>query len=181
MKLYIARHGRTNYNDLDICNSDPSVDVHLTQTGVKQAEALAQKLATASFDKVFVSELKRTQQTAEIVNKHHGAPVVVDPLLNDIRTGFENRPGSEYRAAFDQAPNVWTDRFNDGESIEDIKKRAEHFLAMLRDQKYTSVLIVTSAFIVQALYEVLNGLPSKDIQDYSGVGEASCIELDLEA
>ncbi len=179
MKLYLARHGRTNYNDLHLCNSDPSVDVHLTPLGVQQAEALAQKLLHTDLDHVFVSELRRTQQTAALVNKHHNAPVTVEPLLNDIRTGFENKTSSAYRDALHHASDPTTARFNDGESLQDIKERAQHFIDWLRDQKYQSVLIVTSAFLVQAMYEILQGLPTQSVEDYFGVGEASCLELDL--
>ncbi len=39
MNLYLARHGRTNYNDLGLCNADPTVDVHLTALGIEQAKA----------------------------------------------------------------------------------------------------------------------------------------------
>ena len=72
MKLYIARHGQTNYNEQGLCNSDPAVDVYITENGVKQAENLAEKLKNVQIGQMFVSELKRTKQTAEIVNKHHG-------------------------------------------------------------------------------------------------------------
>jgi histidine phosphatase superfamily protein (branch 1) len=88
MKIYLARHGKTNYNDLDLCNSDPSVDVHITSEGTKQAQALANKLKTVSLDRIFVSELRRTKQTAEIVNQFHGIEIDVEPLLNDHRSGY---------------------------------------------------------------------------------------------
>ena len=79
MKIYFARHGRTNYNDLDLCNADPSVDVHITELGAEQAKALADKLKDLPLDRIFVSELKRTQQTAEIVNSFHDAPIEIVP------------------------------------------------------------------------------------------------------
>ncbi len=34
VKIYLARHAQTNYNVLDLANSDPSVDVHLTSKGI---------------------------------------------------------------------------------------------------------------------------------------------------
>src|SRR6185369_14402091 len=42
MKVYIARHGQTNYNEARRCNADPSVDVFLTETGIRQAKELAE-------------------------------------------------------------------------------------------------------------------------------------------
>ena len=43
MKLYFARHGQTNYDDLGICNADPSVDVYVTPVGEEQAKALSER------------------------------------------------------------------------------------------------------------------------------------------
>ena len=81
MKLYLARHGRTNYNDLGLCNADPAVDVHLTPSGVAQAGALAEKLKLVPLDHIFASELNRTQQTAEIINKFHNLEIEIDARL----------------------------------------------------------------------------------------------------
>lgn len=46
MKLIATRHAETNYNIKDLVNYDPSVDVHLTEKGIKQAAELAE---TAEF------------------------------------------------------------------------------------------------------------------------------------
>jgi probable phosphoglycerate mutase len=162
MKIYLARHGRTNYNDLGLNNADPSVDVHLTPVGIEQAEALAQKLHGVSFERIFVSELRRTQQTAEIVNRAHNVPVEIDGRLNDGRSGFESQPYEVYDKVFDVAPDKWNVRFNDGESVEDIKLHVREFLDELRVQSYDSVLIVTSLWIVFAIMAILKGLSNEE-------------------
>jgi broad specificity phosphatase PhoE len=123
MKIYFAQHGRTNYNDLELCNADPTVDVHITSVGVKQARALADKLKEVPLDRIFVSELRRTYQTAEIVNTYHDAAIEVVPSLNDHRSGYQGRPAKILMEALDNAEDKWTVRFNGGESIEDMKKR----------------------------------------------------------
>lgn len=153
MKLYLARHGRTNYNDRGLCNSDPAVDVHLTDTGITQAETLANQLKEVRIDHIFVSELKRTRQTADIVNKFHDRPITVDRRLNDINMGFEGRHFTEYFKALGTADR-WTTRLNGGESVEDIKIRAASFIDDLRTETYDSVLIVTSEWIVRAIMAV---------------------------
>lgn len=155
MKLYVARHGQTNYNDQGLCNSDPRTDVHLTEMGTKQAENLANNLKDININQIFVSELKRTKQTADIVNQFHNAPIKVDARLNDNRSGYEDKHFSEYYAALDKADNRWTVRFNDGESLEDVKERVRNFLDELKGKDYNSVLIVTSMVIVQAIYRIL--------------------------
>lgn len=178
MKLYVARHGQTNYNVLGLCNSDPKVDVHLTEIGKGQAEKLAQRLEGVEIDKVFVSELRRTQQTAEFFNKFHNAEVTVDARLNDISFGYEGRPYAEYRSALDKAEDMWTARFNGGESIKDLRERAQNFLDDLKPKDYGSVLVVTSGGVIQAIYGILNNLSIEEAWSFRP-DKGSCIELEL--
>lgn len=135
-----------DYNDLNLCNGDPSVDVHITSEGTKQAKALAEKLKDVPLDHIFVSEMRRTQQTAEIVNQFHHAPVEIGPLLNDHRSGYEGQSASLLIEAMDGAENKWRERFNDGESIEDMKSRVAKFLNKLKAEPYEAALIVTSGW-----------------------------------
>ncbi|MBC7764154.1 histidine phosphatase family protein [Microbacteriaceae bacterium] len=162
MKIYVARHGRSNYNDLKLFNSDPSIDVHLTDYGIHQAENLAEKLKAVTIEHIFVSELKRTQQTADIVNKYHNAPVSAEAILNDHRSGFEGQSYEEYDKLFNSSENKWTDRFGDGESLDDTRVRMQEFLTKLKKEKYDSVLIVTSMTIVQAIHGVIKHLSDDD-------------------
>lgn len=178
MKLYFARHGRSNYNDLELCNADPTVDVHLTPVGVKQAEALADKLRQTPIDHVIVSELRRTLQTAEIVNRFHDAVIEANPLLNDHRSGFEGKPYQLLKEALDAADNRWTARFNGGESIEDMKNRVAEFLSELKTKPYDSVLIVTSQWVIQAAVAIIRDTTNEDAWKLD-VEQGSCLELEI--
>ncbi len=162
MKIYLARHGRTNYNDLDYCNSDPSVDVHLTAEGIKQAETLAAKLKDMFIDRIFVSELRRTQQTADIVNQFHHVVIEVEPLLNDHRSGYEGKPAKLLSEAMDAAENKWTARFNGGESIEDMKQRVADFLNNLKTKPYDAVLVVTSGWVIRMAAAILQNISNEE-------------------
>lgn len=162
MKIFFARHGRTNYNDLDLCNSDPNVDVHITPEGEKQAQALANKLRKVHIEQIFVSELKRTTQTADIVNQFHHVPITVEPLLSDHRSGYEGRPASQLIEAMDAAKNRWTARFNGGESIEDVKQRVATFLESLQKKPYDSVLVITSGWVIKMAAAVIQNVPNDE-------------------
>jgi broad specificity phosphatase PhoE len=155
MKLYLARHGRTNYNDLNLCNGDPSVDVHITKVGAMQAQALADKLKEQPIDCIFVSGMPRTKQTAEIVNQFHHAPMEADPLLNDHRSGFEGKNAQLLMDALDAAKDRWTARFNGGESIDDVKGRVEEFINELKKKPYDTVLVVTSGWVIRVMVAVI--------------------------
>jgi len=178
MIIYLARHGRSTYNDLGLCNADPSVDVHLTPLGIEQAKALAEKFKQTPLDYIFASELRRTQRTAEIVNAFHNLKVTVDSRLNDGPTGFEGKPFQEYDAALAAAPNRWTAHFNDGESIEDIKKRVAGFMDELRVKPYDSVLIITSLWIIFAMMAHIKGLSNEEAWNLD-VEQGTYLEIEI--
>lgn len=178
MKLYVVRHGQTNYNELGLCNSDPKVNVHLTKVGIDQAKKLADRLKEVKIDQVFVSELKRTKQTAQIINKLHNAPVTVDVRLNDIQFGFEGRHYGEYHSALEKADDKWTARFNGGESIKDLRERTQRFLDDLKAEDYHTVLIVTSGGVMQAIYGIIGNYSIEEAWSYRP-DKGSLAEFDL--
>lgn len=134
------RHGRTNYNDLGLCNDKPNRDVKLTKIGKEQAQSAAQALRNVALERIVVSPLPRTRQTAEIVNYYHAAPIEVHADLTDIRSGFEGKPVSDYFAAISHDPQRM--RVNGGESLLDHKQRVMRFIDWLKVQKDQTLLIV---------------------------------------
>jgi alpha-ribazole phosphatase len=140
MHFYCMRHGRTNYNDLGLCNDDPARGVVLTETGIAQAEAAAQQLRGVALSRILVSPLPRTRQTAKIVNRYHQVPIEIHADLADIRSGFESRPVADYFAAIDHDPLCA--RINGGESLLDHKQRVLRFIDWLRVQGDETLLVV---------------------------------------
>jgi len=65
MKLYIVRHGETECNIKRVYYG--SLDVSITEKGREQAVAVGDMLRDVTFDKVIISGLQRTRQTAETV------------------------------------------------------------------------------------------------------------------
>lgn len=134
------RHGRTNYNDLGLCNDDPNAEVHLNAIGKQQARVAAEQLRDVTLDRIIVSPLPRTRQTAEIVNRYHHAPIEVHPDITDIRSGFDGRGVDEYFAAIAHDP--LNARVNGGESLLDHKQRVLGFIDWLQRQPQENVLVV---------------------------------------
>lgn len=63
-KLYILRHGQTDYNKNGMVQGS-GIDAPLNETGYKQADAFYQEYQDIPFDKVYTSNLIRTEQTIE--------------------------------------------------------------------------------------------------------------------
>ena len=159
MKLIATRHAETNYNVIDLVNYDPTVDVHLTEKGIKQAEELAEQLKDFQFDAVYISRLRRTRQTAEIINRYHQQELIVSELLDDTRNGFEGRPYSEAKGWRDAQPDPVTARYQGKyEAVADMTTRVREFLDFLKQhhQDHETILIVTSSHLIKQL-RMLNG------------------------
>ena len=65
MKLYILRHGKTEWNRLGKVQG--CVDIPLAEEGISLAAKVGRALKEVPFDLCFTSPLTRTRQTAELV------------------------------------------------------------------------------------------------------------------
>lgn len=157
MNAYFMRHGETNYNLRALCNADPSVDVHLTANGIKQAQSAAEKLKHLPLETIYVSELPRTRQTAEVINNTHRVQIKIAPELNDIDSGFEGKPVAEYFAAVGE--NRLTKCVNGGESVLEYKARVIPFLQALELSSFRNILVIAheeTLRIIDAYYRKLD-------------------------
>lgn len=164
MNLYVMRHGYTNYNELQLCNDDPDVDVYLTEQGKAQAHEAAKQLRAARIERIIVSPLPRTHQTAEIINQYHHVPVEVHPDIRDIRSGFEGKPVDDYFTAISHDP-LHT-RANNGESQLDHKQRVESFIHWLRQQPEENILVVAHEETLRVFTAYFEGnIPDEKLRD----------------
>ena len=150
MKIYALRHGQTNYNQRGLCNGDPTVDVHLTREGVAQAESAAGLLRGVPIEHIYVSQLPRTRQTAEIINRSLGVPIEAHPALNDILTGCEGLPVETYFARI--TPDRLRTRPPNGESLLEFRERVLGFLAILPGLPFQTIALVAHEETLRVLY-----------------------------
>lgn len=163
MQLFFMRHGQTNYNLLGLCNDDPSQDVHLTASGIAQAEAAAEQLRRTPLQMIVTSELPRTQQTGEILNRYHRLTLYSHSALNDIRSGFDGRPVSEYFAAIAADPLHLS--VNGGESLLVHKQRVLGYLDWLRQQTQQTILSIAHEETLRVFYAWFHGIADERLRD----------------
>jgi 2,3-bisphosphoglycerate-dependent phosphoglycerate mutase len=97
-RLILARHGESEYSVRGLVNGDATVDVGLTEAGVRQARELGRALADDELDLCLTSALARTRQTAALALAGRAVPMEAWPELNDPRAGsFEGLHLDEYR------------------------------------------------------------------------------------
>jgi broad specificity phosphatase PhoE len=109
-RLYLVRHGATQLTAEDRFSG--AVGVDLSDEGRHQVARLAERLAQDEIQAVYCSPLSRTVETAEILARPHGLPLVRRDALREIAHGHweglsrrevEERYGDEY-AAWDADP-----------------------------------------------------------------------------
>lgn len=95
MRLFIARHGATQHNLSGLLTGQ--IDAPLSPLGVRQAEALASRLASWRFDTIIASDLIRARATAEAIASRHGARIHLDADIREIDMGaWAGRPYAEW-------------------------------------------------------------------------------------
>jgi probable phosphoglycerate mutase len=157
--LYLVRHGETEHNRRNIIQGG-GVDSELNAAGRAQAEALARRLRSVSFDSLYASTLQRARQTADILARPH-EPLSRTHLhdLSEMDWGvFEGEPPSEERDALMKAlKSKWRDGAYDravegGESIRDVQERAQRAIRhILTREVGRTVLVVTHGRYLRVL------------------------------
>ena len=158
--IILARHGETQGN-ID-GKAQGHFDAPLTDEGVRQAQALAQRLADTEFTAVYSSDLERAVHTAEaILNNRSGIEIQRRTELRELHYGiYENTPWLAHR---DEEPTFfklwieWKTRANakypGGESATDLWQRVGDFANELvaNHPEKATILVVAHGGSLQAL------------------------------
>lgn len=81
MKLYLVRHGQTDWNIKK--QTQGIADIELNATGLAQAEALHDRIVAENlqFDYVYASPLRRAKKTAEVITGNRPDIIYDDRLV----------------------------------------------------------------------------------------------------
>lgn len=89
--FYFIRHGETAANKNQIFVG--STDVPLNETGLRQAQLAAERMAGIAVETIVCSKLQRARVTADIIAGHLGKPVLEVEGLEEFHAGeFEGKP-----------------------------------------------------------------------------------------
>ncbi|MEK7642894.1 MAG: class I tRNA ligase family protein [Patescibacteria group bacterium] len=145
---YFVRHGFAKNNQLQIGSNTVKGDqLGLTPRGVKEIKLAAKKLKKAKIDLILSSDLLRTKETTEILARELGVPVLYDEDLREVHIGdFNMKPESEIDAWEERVDRFTTPFPGDGESWDDLKKRAYRFFQRVETlHKHKRIIIVSHA------------------------------------
>jgi len=132
--FYLVRHGVTSHTGHRL--SGRMNGIHLTDDGVAEAEAVAEKLAKVKFRAIYSSPIDRTLETARIIAARHKLEVQVrDGLLEVDYGSWSDRSFKSVART-----KLWTRvlrwpsgaRFPSGESLREVQQRALDELDSIR-------------------------------------------------
>lgn len=140
MKLYIIRHGETEWNQARRLQGQ--TDIPLAEEGIRLAGITGEKLKEIPFAVAYTSPLKRAVQTAEYVLAGRDISIKTDERIQEISFGeWEGEclldskvlPG-DFTEKFFKNPVEYL-RPSKGENFQDVCQRTENFLQELISKK----------------------------------------------
>ena len=85
MRLYLVRHGETDWNAARRYQGQS--DVPLNHTGIQQARKIARRLSKEKIDAIYSSDLSRARETAEQIAQPHELKVTTDVRWRELSFG----------------------------------------------------------------------------------------------
>lgn len=147
-RLYLARHGQVVGHEKLVANGHTDVDI--TETGVSQMNALAERLRPVELNAIYDTGLIRTGKGAGIIGQYHDCPIASKPDMKEIYFGaWEGLSLREIEMAY---PDELKKRYADiaeyrppgnGENMKDVIKRVLPCLReIISEQAGKNILIV---------------------------------------
>jgi broad specificity phosphatase PhoE len=170
--IYIIRHGETDFNRMNIVQGS-GVDTDLNELGITQSNRFYNAYKNTSFDKIYTSALKRSQQSVQRFIDA-GIPHERLPELNEISWGdFEGKPQSdEQRKAYWDTVNKWmigelTAKVSNGESPLEIQERQKRAIEhILKNTAESTVLICMHGRAMKSFLCLLLNIPLSQMEDF---------------
>lgn len=159
MKLYLLRHGSTDWNKLMLLQGQ--TDIPLNEDGINAARKCGEEMANIPFHKIYTSTLKRAYKTAELIRGSRNIPIVKDERI--IEACFGELEGIDisripdghlqgaYTAFFQDPANYKP--VNGGEPFENLVDRASSFLEEIvaKEPSDSHILVVAHGAVIKAL------------------------------
>lgn len=151
MRIFLVRHGETRANATRVLQVP---ETPLSERGIAQAERLAARLSQRAIARVVSSDLARARMTAECVVAATGAPLSLDPRLQERNFGdLRGTPYAELEVD-PFAPGYVPPR---GESWDDLHARADAawqgVLELVRETPRGDVVVVTHGLVCHSLVQ----------------------------
>ena len=165
MKLYCARHGKTEWTAKDQVQG--RTDNPLNPEGIAQAERLAESCRDLGIDLIISSPLIRAAETARAVSIATGAPVITDVRLIEQDYGiYEGQ--HRFCDGFLQNKRQFAYRYPGGESMMMLAQRVYDLLDEVKEQHSgKTVMLVCHGGVLRALHTYFYDMTNDEYFNYN--------------
>ena len=186
LKLYIVRHGETEWNVIK--RFQGQLNTPLTEKGIEKLKETGKELEDVTFEEVYTSELERTVNSAEIIlNENRGyknKKLKLKKLaeLNEVYFGVWQ--GLKYEEVFLKYPEEANNYFYNvknykAENVkaENLKDALERFLRginkILDSHKSGNILVVTHGTVFEMFINYVGNSSIFDIDERTLMGNGA--------
>ncbi|MCD7838086.1 MAG: histidine phosphatase family protein [Clostridiales bacterium] len=167
MKLYLVRHGETDWNRANKVLG--RTDIPLNETGRRQAKQLAERLSGIPLNLIYTSPLSRAVQTGQtIAEKQLTCGCRAESRLIEQDFGvFEGVPRDD--PSYQAEKRNYFRRYPGGESYFDVVARVYPFLYQMRDTagEDKKVLIVTHGGICRIITNYFQEMSNEEFASFT--------------
>ena len=186
MKLYLIRHGQTDWNKAGKIQG--SCDIELNANGLMQAEALCRKFKEENtpITRIYTSKQKRAYQTAALLSKATNLEMIAMEGLQEVNLGlWEGLSWSEVRDQYPTEYEAWYhnrryDKSHNGESYQEVVERATNAIHTIIKENNNDIAIVTHNAVIMCLQCYLTDTPFEEMKSFKSTNTAvTVIDSDL--
>ena len=166
MKIYLVRHGETDWNQAGLLQGQ--TDIALNAQGLEQAREAAERLKEVPFEIAFCSPLIRAKRTAETIIGDRKITLTTDERLRELN--FGPWEGVDIRTIKDAASQPFTNPGSyippeGAESFAQLYKRSGEFVDQVLlplEGTYETVLVVAHGGVNRSILNPVLNIPVDD-------------------
>ncbi|MBK7568031.1 MAG: histidine phosphatase family protein [Bacteroidetes bacterium] len=169
-EIYLIRHGETDFNNLGIVQGR-GVNSSINEKGISQAQQFYDVYKNTGFEKIYVSLLKRTEETISPF-KQLNIPIEKHVGLDEISWGVhEGQNSGDTFKDFYRIIHLWTEgdleaKMEAGESPLEVQNRQLEFLKVLKNATEQKVLICSHGRAIRILLCTMLNKPLNEMDTF---------------
>jgi len=164
MKLIITRHGETEENKAGIIQGH--LPGKLSKDGINQAKQIAIRLRNENINYIYSSDLARASDTAKEIAKFH-QKIPIDFVIDLRERNFgelQEKKITDIGLSIEEL-KVRFKQLKDGETLQEIYNRAEHFLHKIIEKHYQdTVLLIGHNDINRNMIAIITGKKVDEVE-----------------
>lgn len=171
--LFLVRHGESVYGEERLCGWS---NVPLSDRGREQTIRLAERLKDVNLTKIVTSDMIRTIETAEIINRYHNLTIEIEPKIRELNYGlWEGKSRKEIEEEFPKEYKAWKIDNSiappGGESALEVYTRSSKAIERIVKSSSGNILIVAHKSVNRLF---ICGLLGGDLKYYRRIGQDNC-------